>query len=216
MVFLSNMDIIKQLNWRYACKKFDSERTLTSEQIDRLKNGFNLTATSYGLQPLKLVVIQNKTLQEQLIAHSYNQQQIGQASALLVICAEKTIDELYIRDYFERIKAIRNTPDEVLESFRASLITNFSNKSQEEVLTWASKQAYIALGNLLAVCAVEEIDSCPMEGFVSSAYDKELQLEEKGLKSVLVLPVGFRAKDDMFASMNKVRKSVADNCIDIF
>ncbi len=210
------MDIIKQLNWRYACKKFDSERTLTSEQIDRLKNGFNLTATSYGLQPLKLVVIQNKTLQEQLIAHSYNQQQIGQASALLVICAEKTIDELYIRDYFERIKAIRNTPDEVLESFRASLITNFSNKSQEEVLTWASKQAYIALGNLLAVCAVEEIDSCPMEGFVSSAYDKELQLEEKGLKSVLVLPVGFRAKDDMFASMNKVRKSVADNCIDIF
>lgn len=210
------MDIIKQLNWRYACKKFDSERTLTSEQIDRLKNGFNLTATSYGLQPLKLVVIQNKTLQEQLIAHSYNQQQIGQASALLVICTEKTIDESYIRDYFERIKAIRNTPDEVLESFRASLITNFSNKSQEEVLTWASKQAYIALGNLLAVCAVEEIDSCPMEGFVSSAYDKELQLEEKGLKSVLLLPVGFRAKDDMFASMNKVRKSVADNCIDIF
>ncbi len=216
MVFLSNMDIIKQLNWRYACKKFDSERTLTSEQIDRLKNGFNLTATSYGLQPLKLVVIQNKTLQEQLIAHSYNQQQIGQASALLVICTEKTIDESYIRDYFERVKAIRNTPDEVLESFRASLITNFSNKSQEEVLTWASKQAYIALGNLLAVCAVEEIDSCPMEGFVSSAYDKELQLEEKGLKSVLLLPVGFRAKDDMFASMNKVRKSVADNCIDIF
>lgn len=210
------MDIIKQLNWRYACKKFDSERTLTSEQIDRLKNGFNLTATSYGLQPLKLVVIQNKTLQEQLIAHSYNQQQIGQASALLVICTEKTIDESYIRDYFERVKAIRNTPDEVLESFRASLITNFSNKSQEEVLTWASKQAYIALGNLLAVCAVEEIDSCPMEGFVSSAYDKELQLEEKGLKSVLLLPVGFRAKDDMFASMNKVRKSVADNCIDIF
>lgn len=215
MVFLNNMDILKQLDWRYACKKFDSEKTLTSEQIDRLKNGFNLTATSYGLQPLKLVVIQNKALQEKLVAHSYNQQQIGQASALLVICAEKTIDESFIRDYFELIKAIRNTPDEVLESFRASLITNFSNKSQEEILTWASKQAYIALGNLLAVCAVEEIDSCPMEGFVSSAYDKELQLEEKGLKSVLVLPVGFRAKDDMFASMNKVRKTVAESCIDI-
>ncbi len=209
------MDILKQLDWRYACEKFDSEKTLTTEQIDRLKNGFNLTATSYGLQPLKLVVIQNKALQEKLVAHSYNQQQIGQASALLVICAEKTIDESFIRDYFERIKAIRNTPDEVLESFRASLITNFSNKSQEEILTWASKQAYIALGNLLAVCAVEEIDSCPMEGFVSSAYDKELKLEEKGLKSVLVLPVGFRAEDDMFASMNKVRKPVDESCIEI-
>lgn len=209
------MDILKQLDWRYACKKFDSERILSSNQLERLKEAFNLTATSYGLQPLKLVVIQNKELQNKLVSHSYNQQQVGQASALFVICIEQTIDESYIRSYFERVKAIRNTPDEILESFRSFLISDFSKKSQEQIDLWATKQAYIALGNLLAVCAVEEIDSCPMEGFVSSAYDKELKLEEKGLKSVLVLPVGFRAEDDMFASMNKVRKPVEESCIEI-
>lgn len=207
------MDIIKQLDWRYACKKFDTQKELSSKQLDCLKEAFNLTATSYGLQPLKMIVVQNKEFQQDLVAHSYNQQQVGQASALLVICIETVIDEEFIVDYFNRVKAIRNTPDDVLDSFRSFLISDFSNKTEEQIYLWASKQAYIALGNLLTVCAAEEIDSCPMEGFVSHAYDNYLKLSERGLKSVLVLPVGFRAADDMFSEMKKVRKSVDESCI---
>lgn len=209
------MNILKQLEWRYACKKFDSHKTLSIEQLELIKKAFNLTATSYGLQPLKLIVIQNKELQSKLVAHSYNQQQVRQASAVLVICIEKNIDEAYIRNHFELVKAIRNTPDDVLESFRSFLISDFSKKSDESIDLWATKQAYIALGNLLTVLAVNEIDSCPMEGFVSSDYDSVLKLSEKGLKSVLVLPVGFRAADDMFSSMNKVRKPLEESCIEI-
>jgi nitroreductase len=209
------MELLKQLNWRYACKKFDSERTLTSDQIDRLKEAFNLTATSYGLQPLKLVVIENKELQSELVAHSYNQQQVGQASALLLICTIKKIDEEFIRNYFELVKSVRNNPDDVIAPFRESLIKNFSNKTTEEKKTWAKNQAYIAMGNLLAACAADEIDSCPMEGFIPKEFDRILELESKELESALLIPVGFRAEDDLFASMKKVRKPLEESCIKI-
>lgn len=200
------MNILSDLRWRYATKKFDETKELSSDKIDRLIEAFNLTATSYGLQPLQLGVIQNKALQKELIAHSFNQQQVGQAAALLVICIEKNIDEQYISNYFKRVHEVRQTPDEVLASFRSFLIDSFGKKSQEDIEKWASKQAYIALGTLLTVCAVEKIDSCPMEGFQSDKYDEVLNLREKGLKSVLVLPIGYRAADDMFSSLEKVRK----------
>jgi len=209
------MDILKQLEWRYACKKFNHERLLNADQIESIKKAFNLTATSYGLQPLKLVVVQNKTLQSKLVAHSYNQQQIGQASAVLVICIEQHIDETYIRNYFELVKSIRNTPDDILESFRSYLISDFAKKSEDTIRLWAIKQAYIALGNLLNVLAVLEIDSCPMEGFIPAEYDKVLGLTERGIASVLALPIGYRAEDDLFSSMKKVRKPLEDSCIAI-
>lgn len=207
------MQILDSLKWRYATKKFDATRFLEETQIHTLKEAFNLTATSYGLQPIRLVVIKNKELQEKLVQYSWKQRQVVDASHLLVICIDTTINSETIEAYFNRVKAIRETPEDILAPFKDFMIDTFSKKTQEELHTWASKQAYIALGNLLTVCGVEKIDSCPMEGFSPEKYDEVLGLEAHGLSSVLVLPVGYRAEDDMFSDMAKVRKSVAESVI---
>lgn len=209
------MQIIESLKWRYATKKFDANRFLDDSQIEILKEAFNLTATSYGLQPIRLVVIKNKELQAELVPHSWNQKQVVDASHVLVLCIDTKIDTETIQNYFKRVKAIRNTPDEILAPFREFMIDTFSKKTDEELKTWASKQAYIALGNLLTVCGAEKIDSCPMEGFIPEKYDEVLGLEAHGLSSVLVLPVGYRAEDDMFSDMNKVRKSIAESVLEL-
>lgn len=213
-VNIVDMDIIERLKWRYATKKFDDTRLVSDDKLAVLKEAFTLTATSYGLQPVKMLVISDKSIQKKLVEYSYNQQQVAQASHLLVICIEDTIDEAFIRDCFENEKAIRGTSDDVLDGFRSYLINDFSNKSAADIKLWATKQAYITLGNLLTVCAVEHIDACPMEGFIPEKYNELLDLKSKGLSSVLVLPIGYRADDDMFASFKKVRKSVEKNIID--
>ncbi|WP_103070585.1 NAD(P)H-dependent oxidoreductase [Aquimarina sediminis] len=209
------MDIIESLRWRYATKKFDSEKILPKEKINTLTEAFNLTATSYGLQPLKLIVIKDKKLQNELTQHSWNQQQVADASHVLVFCTEMTIGEDYIEKHFDNIKTTRNTPEEILNPFKEQLVNSFSNKSSEEVSNWAAKQAYLAMGNLLTVCAIEEIDACPMEGFIPEKYDEILKLSDLGLKSILVLPVGYRANDDMFSEFKKVRRSISDTIITI-
>lgn len=208
------MESVKALKWRYATKKFDSEKLLSAEKIEILKRAFNLTATSYGLQPLKLLVIQNKELQQKLMAASYNQKQVGTASHVLVIGIEKEIGEPFIEKYFKYVKDIRNTPDHILHPFRDSLIGDFKKKPLEEIRTWATHQAYLVLGTLLTVCAVEEIDSCPMEGFEPEKYDEILGLDKHNLQSVLALPVGYRAEDDFFADLKKVRRPLEETIIE--
>jgi nitroreductase len=209
------MTNIKALQWRYATKKFNPEKILSSEKIDILKEAFNLTATSYGLQPLKMVVVRNKELQEKLKSASWNQQQLNTASHVLVICIEKKVDKDFIEQYFKRVKHLRETPDEVLEPFKRSLVDSFESKAEEEVHAWALNQAYLSLGTLLTVCATEEIDACPMEGFEPDKYDELLNLEAHNLKSVLALPVGYRAEDDMFSEFKKVRRPLDEVIIEV-
>ena len=209
------MNIVKALQWRYAAKKFDSSRVIPNEIIEVIKESFNLTASSYGLQPVKLLIVSNKSILQELVPISSNQQQVGQASHLCVFCVDTNIDEAYIRTYFENIKSIRNTPDAVLSSFRDSIISSFGSKSTDEIYNWGAKQAYLALGNMLTVCATQEIDACPMEGFDPVAYDMYFKLKEQGLRSALVMPIGYRAEDDMFADMKKVRKDLKDSIIEI-
>lgn len=209
------MDTIDSLQWRYAVKKFDDSKTLSDNQITILKNAFNLTATSYGLQTLKLVIVNNKEIREKLVQHSWNQQQVIQASHLLVICVPKKFDTNFIENHFNLVKEIRKTPDEILNPFKDRLIDLVKSKSQEELFLWNKNQAYIALGNLLTVCAVEKIDSCPMEGFIPDKYDEILELEKHNLTSILVLPVGYRADDDFMKDEPKVRKDIKDTIIEI-
>ena len=209
------IDTIERLEWRYAVKKFDPEKTLSPKQLDRLKLAFNLTATSYGLQPIRMVVLNDESLQKKLVKHSYDQQQVAQASHLLIFCVETKVDGDYVKSYFNRVKEIRGTNDEVLNPFREYLVEQFSSKEQGEVMEWATRQAYLAMGNLLTICAMEQIDACPMEGFVPEAYDELLGLKEQGLHAVLVMPVGFRAEDDMFAEFKKVRRKLAKSVIDL-
>ncbi|MEO9893971.1 nitroreductase family protein [Aurantibacter sp.] len=208
-------DIIEHMNWRYAVKKFDPKKILAKEKIEKVKEAFNLTATSYGLQPISLLIIGNKELQQQLVPFSYNQAQVEQASHVLVFCINDTIDATYISKHFEQIKKIRQVSDEILKPFRNDLVESFSNKNIEQIKNWSTNQAYLAMGNILTVCAVEKIDSCPMEGFQPQSYDKLLKLKEKGLTSVLVMPIGYRADDDIFADFKKVRKDMHESVIEI-
>ena len=209
------MNIIDSLKWRYAVKKFDTNKNLSEIQIETLKEAFNLTATSYGLQPLKLVIIKNKKIQEKLVPFSWNQQQILQASHLLVICVKDNYTTKEVENYFNLVQKIRNTPDAVINPFKKFLTAEIAKKTQEELYVSNKNQAYIALGNLLTVCALQEIDSCPMEGFTPDKYDEILDLTKNNLKSVLVLPVGFRASDDYMKDLTKVRKNISDSIIEI-
>lgn len=209
------MDIIKHLEWRYATKKFDKTKKLSAAKLNILKKAFNLTATSFGLQTIKLLIVEDEILRASLVEHSYRQKQVLEASHLLVICIHETIEDQDINSYYENIKSIRNTADTILDPYRKSLIKMMQNMTVEQQQQWSKNQAYIALGNLMTVCAIERIDSCPMEGFVSSKYDDILKLSERGLKSVLVLPVGYRSEDDMFADFKKVRKTVKEAIIEL-
>ncbi|WP_271405880.1 NAD(P)H-dependent oxidoreductase [Tenacibaculum soleae] len=209
------MNSIESLQWRYAVKKFDKNKSLSASQINTLKEAFNLTATSYGLQPVKMVIVKNKEIQQQLVAHSWNQPQVLQASHVLVLCIPKEYEVKDVENYFTLVKNIRNTPDEILAPFKKMLTSSIANKTQEELTVWNKNQAYIALGNLITVAANEQIDSCPMEGFISEKYDEILELDKHNLTSVLVLPVGFRAEDDYMKDLKKVRKNTADVIIEI-
>ncbi|WP_275314895.1 NAD(P)H-dependent oxidoreductase [Tenacibaculum bernardetii] len=209
------MNSIENLKWRYAVKKFDENKSLSEVQINILKEAFNLTATSYGLQPIKMVVIQNKEIQEQLVVHSWNQPQVLQASHVLVLCIPKEYTTNDIDSYFSLVKNIRNTPDKILNPFKEMLSSSIASKTQEELTIWNKNQAYIALGNLMTVAANEQIDSCPMEGFIPEKYDEILGLNKHNLTSVLVLPVGFRAEDDYMKDLKKVRKNIEDVIIEM-
>ena len=209
------MSVLSQLKWRYATKQFDATKTLSKEQITLLKDAFNLTATSYGLQTLSLIVVSNPDLRVQLREHAYNQPQVTDASHLLVIGIQDDITDLDIDAHFENVKDIRNTPETVISPFRTRLKDMMKGMSKTERQQWSKHQAYITLGNLMTVCAVEGIDACPMEGFDPEAFDKLLNLEAHNLKAVLLLPVGFRSEQDPFATMKKVRKSLKNTIIEL-
>ena len=206
-------DIIKDLEWRYAVKKFDSSREIEVSKLERIEKAFNLTATSYGLQPIKMVVLKNKDLQEQLVEFSFGQMQVAQASHVLILCIEKKIDTDYISSYFKKVKEIRGTSDSVLEPFKNALVSEFTKMDTKQIQQWAINQVYLAMGNLLTICAAEQIDACPMEGFLPESYDELLNLSSKGLCSVLALPIGYRAEDDMFSGFKNVRRDMENSII---
>jgi len=209
------MNTIDKLKWRYATKKFDTTKKLSNAKLNTLKEAFNLTATSFGLQTITMLIVSDKEVRDNLVPHSYHQKQVAEASHLLVICIKDNIINSDVVDYYNNIKNIRNTSEEILNPFRESLIKTMNGMTVKERQNWSKNQAYIALGNLMTVCAIEDIDACPMEGFVPARFDELLQLQEKGLKSVLLLPVGYRAADDMFAELKKVRKSISETVIEL-
>ncbi len=209
------MDILKSLAWRYATKKFDATHSVDTKDLQILKEAFNLTATSYGLQPIKMLVIKDKDLRKKLVPHSYDQQQVVDASHLLVICVQKDFTTEDVEAYFELVQKTRNTPEETLAPFKKNVISVFSNMPKDAIEQASKFQAYLALGNLLNVCAALKIDSCPMEGFLPEKYDAILNLAEKNLQSVLLLPIGKRADDDFMATQKKVRKPLSETVIEL-
>lgn len=199
------MNTLESLSWRYATKKFDADRTLTDAQVDQLLEAGNLAASSYGLQPYKLLVIKNQDLQDQLVAHSYNQQQVADASHVIVIAVRTDVDADYIGALSARMEQERGLGAGTLDPYKGMMLGTIGKLSPEDLYQWSAKQAYIVLGTVMAAAAQLEIDTCPMEGFVPAKYDELLDLESKNLRSVLVLPVGYRAQDDAAQHQKKIR-----------
>ncbi len=209
------MNIIDSLEWRYACKKFDKNRKLNEEQVDALKKAFNLSATSYGLQPLKMLIVQHDEIKEKLFPLSYYQEQVTTCSHILILCIDTAFGEKDVDAYFDLEKNIRGVSEEVVGKFRQQLKTIYNKKDRKEIDISAIYQAYIALGTLMTVCADQQIDSCPMEGFDPEKVDEVLDLKTKNLKSILMLPVGYRADDDVMRNMKKVRKPLNQVIIEL-
>lgn len=197
--------IIDALKWRYATKKFDDSRTVSDADIATLKQAINLTATSFGLQPFRVQIVSDQATQEKLRAASWDQQQLTTASHVFVFAAKTSMDEAYVDDFIRRTAETRGYPVEALSGYGDFIKGSLKGRDDAFIEGWNKRQAYIALGSLLATAGELKIDACPMEGFEPAQYDEILGLKEKGLTAVFITPVGYRAADDDTQHAAKVR-----------
>lgn len=198
---------IESLNWRYATKEFDTTRKVSTEDLDRILESIQLSASSYGLQPYEILVIEDPEVREKLKSAAWNQNQLTEASHVLVFASYTCINEKYISSYLSNISATRKVPKEDLYGFLKMLQNTVLKLSNKEQTAWAAKQAYLAMGNFLSAAANFRIDSCPMEGFEADKFDEILGLKEKGLTTTVIAPIGYRSENDKTQHVPKVRKS---------
>ncbi len=202
------MNLEKALEWRYATKKFDNTKKVEEAHIDYLKRSVQLAASSYGLQPYKVLVIENPALREQLQPVCWGQSQITDASHLFIIASKTKMEPEFIDAHIKLTAEVRALEESALEGYGDFMKGKVAEMEPDRVKNWNAKQSYIALGNLLAACAELQIDACPMEGFEVEAVDKMLGLPEKGLSANVLVTVGYRSEEDATAQAPKVRKSI--------
>lgn len=199
--------VLQNLHWRYATKRMNGEK-VPVEKMENILESIRLTATSNGLQPFTVLVIEDEELRKKLLPAAFNQPQLVEGSHLLIFAAWKEISAEKIDRYFEQVVKERNLKPEDLAQYATFLKNNFSAQTQEQQFNWASKQAYIALGTAMVAAAEEKVDSTPMEGFNPAEVDAILGLTEKGLGAAALLALGYRdtSKDHM-ANAKKVRRA---------
>lgn len=197
--------ILEDLNWRYATKAFDPSKNISDKDLQTILEAFRLSASSFGLQPWKLFVVKSQDLKEKLLPVSWNQQQVTQAPYHLVFARNTADSDTLVNEFIDDISATRWADLESLQGYKDMMLNFLSNMSEGQKVIWANKQVYIALGSLMTVLAEMRIDSCAMEWISPSDYDKILGLTEKGFASVVALPIWYRAEDDKYASLQKVR-----------
>ncbi|MDY2587879.1 NAD(P)H-dependent oxidoreductase [Winogradskyella aquimaris] len=201
------MTIIEDLKWRYATKKFDPTKTISDEDFETLKSAMQLTASSYGLQPYKILNIEDKALRTKLRAASWNQPQIEEASHMIVLAHMTDFGDELVDDYFKNVIETRNLNKEDVSDYANTVKSTIGQFSKEQKANWTAKQAYIVVGNLLAAAAQLKIDACPMEGFQNEEYNKILDLNSKNLNAAVVVTLGYRSEADATQHHKKVRKS---------
>lgn len=207
-VSLAPDQLIAQLQWRYATKKFDATKKIPDDLWNTLEQSLILAPSSFGLQPWKFFVVRSSNLRQQLVEHAWGQSQVVDASHLVVLAIKKDVSAEYVDHYVKRMAEVRQTSVESLEKF-ADTVKGFLNQPPYplDVNAWSTRQVYIALGFLMASAALLGIDTCPMEGFVPDKFNEILGLSEIGYAAVVLCPVGYRAEDDKYAVMPKVRFS---------
>lgn len=200
------MDIIQSLEWRYATKKMNGQK-VPQEKIEKILEAIRLAPSSMGLQPYSVLVIEDEELRRQIKPIAFNQSQITDSSHLLVFAAWNNVTPAHIEEYINYTASVRNVPVESLQDFKNSLLNMASSRTADQNFEWAARQAYIAFGAGLLAAAAEKVDATPMEGFNNSALDELLNLKEKGLKSVTLMPLGYRdTENDWLAKLPKVRR----------
>lgn len=209
------MSIIEALNWRYATKKMNG-KAVPQEKVDLILEAARLAPTSSGLQPYKILVITDQELKQTLLAHSFNQSQITDSSHLLVFAAWDTYTEDRINGVFARMHKERGTPPESTTEYQKMLIGSYVPRTAEVNFNHAARQAYIGFGMALAEAALQKVDATPMEGFDNAHYDTILGLNEMGLRSVAIMPLGYRDETgDWLAGLKKVRQPKSEFIIEL-
>lgn len=201
------MNLLDALNWRYATKRMNGNK-VPAEKIDNILEAARLSASSMGLQPYNILIIENEAVKKQIHEAAFNQPQVLECSHLLVFASWTKITEKEVNAYISHIAATRGVSVESLEGFKQSLTGFVVNKTDAEKAEWAAKQAYIAFGTALVAAAVEKVDATPMEGFIPAKVDEILGLSEKGLRSVTLLALGYRDEtNDFLVNQKKVRRT---------
>ena len=199
--------LLENLNWRYATKKFDATKKISDADLNTLKEAVRLAASSYGLQPYKVVIVENPEIREQLKAAAYGQTQITDASQLFIFANDLNAGPESVADYIKNISETRGIPVEALGGFEDMMNGVISNLSQDAKNIWTAKQTYIALGTLLSAAAELKIDATPMEGFNPAAFNEILGFDKLGLNASVIATVGYRHEEDEAQHFKKVRKS---------
>ena len=199
--------LLENLNWRYATKKFDATKKISTEDLNTLKEAIRLSASSYGLQPFKVIIVENPEIREQLKAAAWGQTQITDASHLIIFANDLNAGPESVDAYIKNISETRGLPTEALAGFSDMMKGTIANLSQEAKNIWTAKQTYIALGTLLSAAAELKIDATPMEGFEAEKVNEILGLDKLGLNTSLIATLGYRHEEDATQHFKKVRKS---------
>ncbi|PLY45323.1 NAD(P)H-dependent oxidoreductase [Janthinobacterium sp. ROICE36] len=202
--------LLETLQWRYATKKMDPTKTVPQDKVERILEAVRLTASSSGLHPYEVFVVTNPALREQIKPHAWNQSQITDASHLLVFAAWDNYTVERIDKMFDLVNTVRGFKNEGWEAYRQQILATYPQRDAETNYQHAARQAYIGVGTALIAAAEEKVDSTPMEGFDPAKVDDILGLREKGLRSVVMLPLGYRADEgDWLVDLQKVRPARA-------
>lgn len=204
------MGIINNLNWRYATKRMTG-KVIPQQKIEIILESIRLSPSSYGLQPYEILVIHNSAVKEVLSEIAFHQPQVKECSHLLVFAAWSTITEEKVRQYIELISKERNEDASNLSDFGNAIIQNIASRNSDNNFQWAAKQTYIALGLAILAAAENQIDTAPLEGFDSEKLDQEMGLYQRGLRSTVMLALGYRDfKNDSLLPLKKVRRPIAE------
>jgi nitroreductase len=202
------MDLLQALNWRYATKNMDPTKSVPEAKVQRILEAIRMTATSSGLQPYEIILVTNKDVRTKIQAAANNQAQITEGSHLLVFAAWNDYTAERINMMFDYNNEVRGFVNEGAEAYRQMLLKNYPAEGPEVNFQHAAKQSYIALGTALIAAAEQEVDATPMEGFNPKAVDEILDLASRGLRSTVLLPLGYREADkDWLVNMKKVRRT---------
>ncbi|MNX98188.1 putative NAD(P)H nitroreductase YfkO [compost metagenome] len=199
--------LLENLNWRYATKKFDATKKISASDLNTLKEAVRLSASSYGLQPYKVIIVENPEIREKLKAAAYGQTQITDASQLFVFANDLNLGAVSVDNYIKNISETRGVPVEALGGFSDMMKGTIANLSDDAKNIWSAKQTYIALGTLLSAASELKIDATPMEGFNAAQFNEILGFDKLGLNASVIATVGYRHNEDDAQHYKKVRKS---------